>query len=141
MKKTIIAGTLFSFLWICLLAENPVQPVNKNSISRGKKVYKKYCLPCHQQDGSGAPRMNSPLGKSPFVNGQQIALIKILLQGLKSGDKIDGETYANPMPEFGTVLKDQQIADVLTYIRNSFGNKASAVTALDVKRVRAAKKK
>jgi mono/diheme cytochrome c family protein len=50
--------------------------------------------------------------------------------------EIDGETYTNKMPPLKTILKDQEIADVLTYIRSSFGNKASAVTAAEVKAVR-----
>jgi len=136
MKKVFITGALLSSLVIFLLAENPVQSANKNSIARGKKIYEMYCLTCHQRDGSGAPLMNSPLSKSSFVNGKKTALIKILLQGLKNGDEVDGETYANPMPEFGTVLKDQQIADVLTYIRNSFGNKAASIYVTQVRKVK-----
>ncbi len=135
MKMIIITIALVSLLGISL-AENFVQPADKNSIARGKKVYEMYCLTCHQRDGSGAPRMNSPLSKSPLVNGSKAALIKIILQGLKYGDKIYGETYANPMPGFGAVLKDQQIADVLTYIRKSFGNKASNLSVIQVKKVR-----
>jgi mono/diheme cytochrome c family protein len=72
--------------------------------------------------------------------GDKQALINILLNGLKNVD-IDEETYSNPMPPLGGILKDQQIADVLTYVRNSFGNKASAVTVAEVKEARSKVKK
>ena len=79
--------------------------------------------------------MNPPLINTSYVLGDKEQLIGIVLKGLKNV-KIEDETYTNPMPSFKQ-LKDQEIADVLTYVRNSFGNKASAVTAADVKAVRA----
>src|SRR6185312_14922501 len=95
----------------------------------------KYCISCHQADGGGVPNMNPPLIQTTFVLDDKEKLIKIVLNGLKNVD-IDGDSYNNPMPALGTVLKDQQIADVLTYVRNSFGNKASGITAQEVKTVR-----
>ena len=86
-------------------------------------------------DGSGVPRMNPPLVKTKYVLGDKTALINIVLNGLENVD-IDGDTYTNKMPPLKTVLSDQQVADVLTYIRNSFGNKASAISATEVKAVR-----
>jgi mono/diheme cytochrome c family protein len=68
--------------------------------------------------------------------GEKETLVKIVLNGLKNVD-INEETYNNPMPALGAVLKDKEIADVLTYVRNSFGNKAAAVTVDDVKKARA----
>ncbi|MEO8824005.1 MAG: cytochrome c [Ginsengibacter sp.] len=106
----------------------------------GEVVYKKYCISCHQADGGGVPNMSPPLIQTSYVLGDKVPLIKIVLNGLKNVD-INDETYNNPMPALGSVLKDQQIADVLTYVRSSFGNKASAVTAGDVKKTRAEMKK
>jgi mono/diheme cytochrome c family protein len=106
---------------------------------RGKIGYETYCLACHQPDGAGIPRMNPPLIKTTYVLGDKKKLIGIVLNGLNAGVEIDGETYSNPMPA-QDFLKDQEIADLLTYVRNSFGNKASMVTVNDVKAVRAAKK-
>ena len=100
----------------------------------GEKVFKKYCISCHQPDGGGVPHMNPPLINTSYVLGDKEQLIKIILNGLKNV-KIEDETYTNPMPPLNT-LKDQEIADVLTYVRNSFGNKASAVTVEEVKAVR-----
>ena len=119
--------------------ESQTQPGLQKSIIAGKKVFKKYCISCHQADGRGVPYMNPPLIKTSYVLGDKEKLVNIVLNGLKNVD-IDDQTYNNPMPALGTVLKDQQIADVLTYVRNSFGNKASAITAAEVKEVRSRKK-
>ncbi len=111
----------------------------QKSKAAGEKVYKKYCISCHQADGGGVPRLNPPLINTSFVLGNKETLIKIVLNGLKNVD-IDDESYSNPMPALGSILKDQQIADVLTFVRNSFGNKASLVTVGDVKLVRSSSK-
>jgi len=109
------------------------------SKQRGKKVYDLYCLACHQADGGGVPRMNPPLSKTTYVLGDKKALIKIILNGLDEPIEINGDTYTNVMAPHD-FLKDQEIADVLTYVRNSFGNKASLITVAEVKTVRATKK-
>lgn len=107
----------------------------KASIQRGKKVYEKACLACHQKDGEGVPRMNPPLIKTTQVLGTKEKLIRIVLQGYNEEVEINGEYFDNPMPA-QPQLSNQEIADVLTFIRNSFGNKATAVTLADVKMVR-----
>jgi mono/diheme cytochrome c family protein len=115
----------------------PAQGGLQASITRGKLVYQQQCLACHQPDGSGVPNMNPPLAQTKGIQGDKNALIKIVLFGLK-GVAIDGDSYNGtmaPHPE----LTDIQIADVLTYIRKSFGNKAGAVTPAQVKAIRAAK--
>ena len=87
-------------------------------------------------DGSGVPHMNPPLIKTDFVLGKKPALIQVVLKGMQSSVPIDDEYYSNNMPPHD-FLKDQEIADVLTYVRNNFGNKASAVTVTEVKTARA----
>ena len=73
--------------------------------------------------------------------GDKKALIKIVLNGLKGGEiEIDGDNFHNPMPAQEALLSDQQIADALTYVRNSFGNKASAVKPAEVKAARGIEK-
>lgn len=108
----------------------------KASITRGQTVYAKYCLTCHQVDGSGVPNMNPPLIKTKWTLGSKTVLIQQVLKGSSGKVEIDGDTFSNTMPPLKT-LTDQQIADVLTYVRNSFGNKASAVNITEVKAVRA----
>jgi len=106
------------------------------SIARGKVLYKQICATCHQADATGVPRMNPPLIKTKYVLGDKTKLIRVLLLGLNEEVEIEGEYYSNPMPS-QAALKDEEIADVLTFVRNSFGNKASAITPAQVKAVRA----
>jgi len=108
----------------------------KAAISRGQIVYTKFCLTCHQVDGSGVPNMNPPLIRTKWTLGSKTVLIQQVLKGSSGKVEIDGDTFSNTMPPLKT-LTDQQIADVLTYVRNSFGNKASAVTVAEVKAIRA----
>jgi mono/diheme cytochrome c family protein len=114
-----------------------LQPV-QTPVQRGKAIYEQTCLPCHQADAGGVPGMNPPLRKSPYVQGAPARLIGIVLQGLNDGVEIDGDTYSNPMPAFGGVLKDQEIADVLSYLRSHFGNKAAPIGKPQVSRIRQA---
>jgi mono/diheme cytochrome c family protein len=118
-------------------AKTPVS--GGSSVARGKIVYKQICVSCHMADGVGFQQMNPPLIKTSYVLGNKATLIKIVLNGFKEDVEINGEKYTNNMTPHSD-LKDQEIADVLTYVRNSFGNKASAVTATEVKKVRAANK-
>jgi mono/diheme cytochrome c family protein len=113
-------------------------PAASAAVLKGKSIYTQYCLSCHQADGGGVDGLNPPLTKTDYVLGDKPRLIKVLLNGLQGVD-INGEEYHNVMPS-QDYLTDQQMADVLTYVRNSFGNKASAVTAAEVKVVRAVKK-
>ena len=110
------------------------------SIAKGKDVYMQTCVTCHQVDGGGVQNMNPPLIKTTYVLGDKTKLITIVLNGFNEKVEIEGNTYTNVMPSHD-FLKDQDIANVLTYVRNSFGNKASAVTAIEVKKVRATVKK
>jgi mono/diheme cytochrome c family protein len=111
--------------------------VNKTpQYEAGKKMYNQVCMSCHLVDGAGVPGLNPPLVKTDWVTGDKKRLINVVLKGLYDPIQIGGEEYVNPMPAMPQ-LTDQQVADVLTYVRNSFGNKASAVTAAEVKAQRA----
>jgi len=136
---------VFTFLIFCLVftpaflkAQGNHCAVKKSpfriSMDSGKVVYAKQCLACHQADGLGVPNMNPPLnGKD--VLGDKSKLIEIVIKGLIAHQEIDGQAYQNVMPAHPE-MKDSQIADVLTYIRNSFGNKASSVKLSEVKSTR-----
>lgn len=110
----------------------------QTSLARGKDLYMRACITCHQKDGGGVTRLNPPLIKTSYVLGDKTRLINIIMKGMNQPIEIEGEEYSNPMPA-QPHLTDQEIADVLTYVRNSFGNKASAVTPAEVKAVRSKK--
>ena len=139
MKKGITICALL-FVAIYLLAQTKPKStsqggVDKASVERGRKIYETYCLACHQADGSGVPQLNPPLIKTKWVLGDKKQLIAIILKGMDEPIEVDGEDYNNVMASHA-FLKDQEVADVLTYIRNSFGNKGSGVTVAEVKGVR-----
>ena len=133
MKKFLL---LIPVSVVVLMSFNRSLSIDRATMERGKKVYTQYCMACHQVDGSGVPGLNPPLEKTPHVLGSKTTLIKIILKGMNTHEEINGETYSNIMAPHDH-LTDQQIADVLSYVRNSFGNKAIGITPGDVKYVRA----
>jgi mono/diheme cytochrome c family protein len=114
----------------CVVKKSPY----RLSMDSGKKIYVQQCLACHQANGLGSSPMNPPLNTKQ-VSGDKKKLIMILIQGLATHEEIDGVKYQNVMPPHPEMM-DREIADVLTYIRNSFGNKASSVKPSEVKSVR-----
>jgi mono/diheme cytochrome c family protein len=110
-----------------------VQPVEKDH--PGKAVFTNYCLTCHQSDGSGVPNMHPPLGPGSWVGKDPKELIAIMMKGLTGKIEVNGEVYKNFMPSHAK-LTDEEIADVLSYIRSSFGNNFGPVTADMVKKIR-----
>jgi mono/diheme cytochrome c family protein len=141
--KTIVGTALMLLLWNSAAAQTKKAssgaPAPPSVMQRGKTVYATYCLPCHQEDGSGVPHLNPPVTPNPWVSGDKGRLIQLVLHGSQGQVEIDGDRWANSMPA-NTHLSDEQIADVLTYVRQSFGNTASAIKASEVKAVRAKKK-
>jgi mono/diheme cytochrome c family protein len=81
-------------------------------------------------------QLNPPLKNTTYGLDDESRLIGIVMNGFSDGVEINSEAYTNPMPSFGASLKDKEMADVLTYTRNSFGNKASEISAGQVKALR-----
>ena len=108
-------------------------------ISPGQAIYEALCLNCHQASAQGLTGVYPPLAMSEWVAGDAQTLIRITMQGLAGPTKVQGKDYGLvPMPPMG--LDDQQLADVLTYVRSAFGNQAPAVKPEEVKAVRDATK-
>lgn len=122
-----------SQLYLASAQQKPVQKSTKPD--EGKAVFEKYCLMCHQKDGSGVPPMYPPVKKSDWVTGDKKRLVKILLNGLQGEITVSGETYSAAMPK-QDFLTNRQIAQVLTYVRQNFGNKADSVKVKDVMMIR-----
>ena len=109
---------------------------------KGGAIYARegYCMTCHQSKGEGLPDAGfPPLSETKWVLGDPDRLIKLSLKGLMGPIEVKGKKYLGqvPMTAFGGLLNDEEMASVLTYVRNSFGNKASAIGAAQVKKVRA----
>lgn len=129
-----------TIVWVCLtLMLLSAQPSLKASMDRGKEVYDANCMSCHQENGQGLPGSFPTLVNKTYVGGDKKKLIGIMIHGLEGEITVEGQQYNNVMAAY-EYLTDQQIADVLTYVRNSFGNKYSQVTPAEVKAVREAKK-
>jgi mono/diheme cytochrome c family protein len=101
----------------------------------GAKIYQQYCSACHQMNGKGASGRFPPLMGTDWVTGDKERLIKVLLNGMEGSLKIGDEVYNGAMPQH-RFLNDGEIAQVLTYIRSSFGNEASEVSADEVEQLR-----
>ena len=131
--------------------EHPMPPVPghltgpaKEQFVAGHEIYFRdaHCATCHMPDGKGLDPAFPPLANSKWVGGDPERLIKLTLHGLMGPFDLNGKKYTGlvPMTPFGGLLKDDEIAAVLTYVRNNFGNKAAAVQASEVTRVREATK-
>jgi mono/diheme cytochrome c family protein len=118
-------------------SSNVFVKASDEQLKRGAAVYARTCIACHQPTGLGLPPVFPPLANAPIVAGNPELPVKFILQGLMGPITVNGMTYNSMMPPVAG-LSDADIADVLTYVRQSFGNKANAVTADQVKAIRAA---
>ena len=118
-------------------ASNVFVKASDEQMKRGAAVYARTCIACHQPTGLGLPPVFPPLANAPIVAGNPELPVKFILQGLMGPITVNGMTYNSMMPPVAGV-SDADIADVLTYVRQSFGNKANAITADQVKAIRAA---
>jgi mono/diheme cytochrome c family protein len=99
----------------------------------GKKVYGGNCANCHQASGVGAPGSYPPLVGSDYVIGSKERLAAILLKGLQGPVTVNGGSFGTQvMPAQETILTPEKIADLMTYIRGTWGNTANAVTTAEV---------
>ena len=106
------------------------------SIKRGKEVYSLYCQNCHMEDGKGTPDINPPVAKADYLKKPSKTLINVILQGQSGEVVVNGKKYNALMPA-QDYLTDIQIADVLNYVRNSWGNKIpGTITPASVKALR-----
>jgi mono/diheme cytochrome c family protein/glucose/arabinose dehydrogenase len=107
-------------------------------IHPGKPVYDALCLTCHQPNALGLPGVYPPLAGSEWVTGDSATLVKMLLHGLSGPITVKGDIFGsgNPIPMPPSGLNDQQIADVLSYVRTTFGNTAPAIPAEEVRTLR-----
>ena len=105
-----------------------------SSYRNGRKQYSVSCGACHQADGKGLPNMAPTLAQSDWVTGDETRLIGVAVHGLMGPIKVNGKAVDNVppiMPPHG-FMKDKQLADILTYVRNAWGNRSSVITSKDI---------
>jgi mono/diheme cytochrome c family protein len=128
-KKVLIVSLLTIICWI-IYAQNGGELVQ--SIQRGQEVYANTCKACHQDKGQGMEGVYPPLAKSDFLAKDPKRAIDIVLHGINGEILVNGKKYNLDMPA-QSQLTDQQITDVLNFVRNSWGNKGKTITVAQVK--------
>ncbi len=103
----------------------------------GKKIFVTNCATCHQPTGLGVPGQYPPLAGSEWAQGPEERVIRIVLHGLNGPITVEGKEFNNVMAPLGAVLKDEQIANALSYVRSEWGNTAPEVQPETVAKVRA----
>lgn len=102
----------------------------KASIVRGKEIYIAQCMSCHLEQGEGIEDVYPPLAKADYLMADKKRSIENVIHGLSGEIKVNGKIYSGEMTAFD--MSDQEVSDVLNYIRNAWGNKGSAVTPEEV---------
>jgi mono/diheme cytochrome c family protein len=120
MKRWMVLSGLLVFVFGAVAF---VQPANMTkSIAKGKTVYANNCMNCHMEDGKGLEGAFPPVAKSDYLKRAPKDLISVILKGQTGELKVNGVVYNGMMPA-QDYLSDEEIADVLNYINNSWGNK------------------
>ena len=116
----------------------PLTADERASFVRGKEVYALVCAACHQPHGWGQEGLAPVLRDAEWPLGPEGRAIRIVLHGVRDELAVKGTKWNSNMPAFGEAITDQQIADVLTYLRREWGHLAEPVTEASVKAVRTA---
>lgn len=135
MKKIFVAGTL---LLLFYSGTAFVQAYSlPQSVIRGKELYTTYCQNCHMEDGKGQAGVFPPLAKADYLKKTPVSkIIELVLKGQTGEITVNGTQYNAQMLAMD-YLSDEQVADVLNYTYNSWGNKSlKAVTPAQVKKAR-----
>jgi mono/diheme cytochrome c family protein len=114
----------------------PAAPAPVDSRPLGQQLYGRHCLSCHQADGGGVPNMQPAIAGGSWVQGDARALALFVMTGGFGSAERKESSVDNVMPAFRQ-LTDDELAQILTYVRAKFGNGASAVSAAQVAEARA----
>jgi mono/diheme cytochrome c family protein len=127
------AGAVLGALAVALAIPTPSSSPAFAAAADGKGVFASNCASCHGDKGQGAPNVAPPLVKNSYVTGNPKAVIHTVLAGMNGPIKVNGKPWGSGMmPPWKGSLTNAQIAAVITYMRSSWGNKASAVTEKQV---------
>src|SRR5215471_2674431 len=130
-KRILVTAVLILPVFLCFTFQDPNL---EESMKRGKDVYTLYCQSCHMENGEGLEGVNPPVSNTDYLKDAQ-KNIAIVLNGQNGEITVNGKKY-NAMMSPLNYLEDKQIADVLNYIRNSWGNKYPIVTESQVREQR-----
>ncbi|MDO3695336.1 cytochrome c [Wenyingzhuangia sp. chi5] len=127
MKK--ILPTLFVAIGFTSMMNAQQTEALKKSMVRGAEIYSDFCVTCHQPTGEGVPRVYPPLAKSDFLKNNREKSIRAIKYGLNGLITVNGIKYNSNMTPMG--LSDDEVADVMNYITNTWGNKNEKIVTED----------
>lgn len=126
-----MAIVFFLGLWASVCGQQKPSADLAASMARGQDIYAAYCASCHLANGEGMPGFYPPVAKSDYMMADKNRSIREILYGVSGEMIVNGKKYNQEMSGFD--LTDAEVADVLNYIRNSFGNRGAAVTPAEVR--------
>jgi mono/diheme cytochrome c family protein len=127
--------TSLKSLALCFLAAAAVAAPDAASLERGKAVYSRTCIACHQPTGMGLPPVFPPLAGSEWVSKDASIAVRNIVNGMQGPVTVKGVTYNSMMPPVAG-LSDKDIADVVNYVNNTWGNNGPTVTEEEVKAIK-----
>ena len=134
MMKTMF-GTVLSIACALAFTTDVLAQDKASLMTRGQKVYNEYCKTCHQATGLGLGTVYPPLAKSDYLTKTPMPqIIKEVVNGKSGKIKVNGKEYNGVMAPLPKKYTDEDIAAVITYVYNSWGNKGPVVTVADVKK-------
>lgn len=139
MMRHLLILSISVFTAVFLIAfgqKSMTEPDLQESIKKGQEVYNSYCMSCHMSEGEGIPGAFPPLAGADYLMEDKERSIRVVMYGLEGEIVVNGTTYNSVMTPMG--LTDEEVAHVLNYIRNSWGNEGEVVTFEEVKAVREA---
>ena len=116
---------------LCFLAAAAVAAPDADSMKRGQAVYSRTCIACHQPTGMGIPPVFPPLAGSEWVSKDATIAVRNIVNGMMGPITVKGMTYNSMMPPVAG-LSDKDIADVVNYVNNTWGNAGPSVTEAEV---------
>ncbi len=136
LSSVILFGIAASLSTVATLDAMP-KSTKADLMKRGKVVYNEYCKTCHQADGKGIEGVYPPVAKSDFLKKNRKRNIQNILFGLSGEITVNGKKYNGVMTPIPDKYDDKDVAAVLTYVYNSFGNRGPVVQPEEVAKVRA----
>ena len=132
-RIALFAAAVLGGLVVALAFPTPSSSPAFAAAADGAGVFASNCASCHGDKGQGVPNLAPPLAKNSYVTGNPKGLIHTVLAGMNGPINVNGKPWGSgAMPPWKGSLTNAQIAAVVTYIRGSWGNKASAVTEKQV---------
>ncbi len=128
-------GALAIVVGVCFVSASALGQDKAAMMKKGEKVYTEYCKTCHQANGQGLGAVYPPLAKSDYLKNTPLAqIIKEVVNGKSGKIKVNGKEYNGVMAPLPKKYTDEDIAAVVTYVYNSWGNSGPTVTVADVKK-------